>query len=405
MNSMSSRNRLVPVSLFVAALYLIVAISTYVGLTSRVLGGNDFYSRWVGARALFLRGENPYADVVTQEIQIGMYGRLALPTEDQVAFAYPLYVAFPIAPFVALPYPLAQAFWMTLLVFAVVGSVIILMRLNRLSPALLLLVIGLISTLVFYPSARGIFNGQVTLLSFFLICAGLGAISVKADVAAGVLFAFATIKPQPTILMVPVVLIWAWRQRRSKIVVGTLVTLGFVIGVALLLVPTWPLNFLEGIQRYAQYEPVGPPVQLLGDLIFPGNESLVFTAAFSIVLLVWLVLQVTRSLGESWDGFQATIGLTAIISTLMAGRMGTPDQVLLLIPWAQWLCSWVRRREGRWAALAVLAMLVLPWTVFLTTLRGDAEAVSVALVLPLLSLGVYLWQSRTIERLIPEQAR
>ncbi|MEJ2211761.1 MAG: hypothetical protein P8129_22375, partial [Anaerolineae bacterium] len=65
--------------------------ATKVTYTSRYPGANDFYSRWVGGCTLLREGLNPYSDEVTLRIQQGMYGRPALPDEDQVAFAYPLY--------------------------------------------------------------------------------------------------------------------------------------------------------------------------------------------------------------------------------------------------------------------------------------------------------------------------
>ena len=79
-------------------LYGALAFGIYNGLTRTTLGANDFYSRWVGARALFVQGKNPYSDEVTREIQLGMYGRLARPEEDQAAFAYPLFAAYAAAP-------------------------------------------------------------------------------------------------------------------------------------------------------------------------------------------------------------------------------------------------------------------------------------------------------------------
>jgi Glycosyltransferase family 87 len=391
------RHRVVIVALFVCALYALLTFGVYAGLTSHVLGANDFYSRWEGARAFLLDGANPYSDAVTREIQIGMYGRLALPSEDQVAFAYPFYVIFPIAPFVALPYALAQAFWMALLILAVFGGAAALIHFYRLKGHPVLLMVLPFGALLFYPSVRGIFNGQITLLSFFFITFALWAIGANADVAAGFLLALATIKPQPAVLLVPIVLIWAWRQRRMKIVASTLGALGGFVGVALLLVPTWFLDFLEGLRRYTQYEPIGPPIQILGEYIFRDGWSWAFTVAASLALLGWLFVQAARSLDKSWANFQTTIGLAALVSTLMAGRMGTPDQLLLLIPWAQWLGAWLRDGERRRAVFAGLGLLILPWFIFLITLRGNAEHLVVGLVLPFLSLAVYLWQSRRVD--------
>ncbi len=399
------RDRLVVVAVCLIALYLILGFGIYAGLTSRVLGGNDFFSRWEGARALLLRGENPYADAVTREIQMAMNGRPALPGEDQVAFAYPLYVAFPIAALVTLPYALAQAFWMALLIFTVVGGSIALIRLYRVPTRPFVLAMLSIGVLIYYPSVRGIFNGQITLASFLFIAAALWAIGAHADVATGVLLAFATIKPQPALLLVPIVIVWAWRQGRRQIVASALGTFSALVIVSMLLVPTWLLDFLQAIRQYAQYEPVGPPVQLLGEFIFSGDLSIVFTVTVSFVLLGGLLWQAARSIHKSWDDFQSTIGLAAIVTTLMAGRMGTPDQMLLLIPWTQWLSARLRGGENGWAAIAGSVLLILPWSVFLSTLRGNAENPGVALVLPTLSLVVFLWQTRSVNRLMPEQVR
>jgi len=399
-----SHSRLVLSGALVAAFYLMFALGIYTGLTRYVLGANDFYSRWQGARALLLRGENPYSDAVTREIQMGMSGRLALPGEDQVAFAYPLYVAFPVAPFVTLPYAFAQAFWMALLMLAIVGGAIALFRLYRAPRRPAILSMLLLSVLIFYPSVRGIFNGQVTILSFFFIAVALWAIDAQADVAAGILLALATIKPQPPILLLPIILVWAWRQGRTKIVASALIALCILVAVAMLLVPTWLMDFLQGLHQYAAYEPIGPPIQILGEMISPGAGFL-FAVVFSLVLLGWLARQAALTLDSAWGAFQSTIGLTAIVSTWMAGRMGTPDQVLLLIPWSQWLAVRLRRGEYGWAGGAGLILLLLPWLVFLATLRGNAEDPNIALVLPVVSLGAFVWETRRADRSLTERAR
>ena len=169
-------SQVIALVVLLAVLYLALAHGIYTALTQRVLGANDFYSRWVGARVLFLRGENPYSDAVTREIQIGMYGRLALPDEDQVAFAYPLYTAFAVAPLVALPYAQAQALWMTLLIFTATGGVLILARLDRIALKPSMFVALLLGALMYYPSVRGIFLGQFALVSFFCCVLALAAI-------------------------------------------------------------------------------------------------------------------------------------------------------------------------------------------------------------------------------------
>ena len=69
----------------------------------------DLYPRWLGARELLLHQRNPYSPEITREIQIGYYGRpldLHRPDDpqDQMAFAYPLYVIFLLAPTITFPF-------------------------------------------------------------------------------------------------------------------------------------------------------------------------------------------------------------------------------------------------------------------------------------------------------------
>src|SRR5580704_1319989 len=74
---------------------------------------SDLYPRWLGARELLLHHRDPYSPELTREIQIGYYGRElddANPDDpkDQMAFAYPLYVVFLIAPTIVFPFSLVR---------------------------------------------------------------------------------------------------------------------------------------------------------------------------------------------------------------------------------------------------------------------------------------------------------
>lgn len=374
----------------IVALYLLIVYGIYATLAVSTPGANDFYSRWMGARALFWRGENPYSNTVTQEIQMGMYGRLALPDEDQVAYAYPLYTAFIIAPLVGLLYAQAQSIWMAFLIFAAVGGALALARLNRIALKPVVLAAMLIGILFFYPTVRGVFLGQFALASFFCIALALWSIDINSDIFAGVLLALATIKPQPAIFLVPLVIIWAIKHRRTKIVMSALGMLGGLIGLGMLWQPTWLFSFVEAMGQYAQYARVGAPAQTVAELLVPGIPSLGLTFIFSLGLIGWMVWRVAQDLNDNWRNFQSTLGLVALVTTWTAGRIGTPDQILLLIPGLNWVGAWMQNWRG-WVGVFAFGLIVLPWWVFLTTLRGDTEDVVVTIVLPLYMLGVAIW--------------
>lgn len=389
--------RILVLVLFVL-LYAALAFGMYNGLTRNALGANDFYSRWMGARALFLRGENPYADAVTREIQLGMYGRLAQADEDQVAFVYPLYAAYFAAPLVRFPYAAAQALWMALLVMGVVGGALALAFVNRIElspPALAALLLG---TLLFYPSVRGVFLGQYALLSFALVAfAGL-AIARGHDTTAGVLLSLSSAKPQPILFLFPVILFWAWWNGRRRVVWSALATLALLIVSATLWIPSWFPDFLNGLSAYARYAPVGPPLETFFNLWLAAPLASILTLPGGALLVFGMALAVWRDRTASWYEFQPTLGLVALVTTLVAGRIGTPDQVLLLIPWIAWFGVWQKQRRRLVPIVCVLLLLALPWTVFFNLLRGNQEAIVVTTVLPLFTLAVAIGLTFDVSR-------
>lgn len=373
-------------TLLIVLLYLALAYGIYTSLTSHVSGSNDLYSRWSGARALFLEGRDPYSSDVTQSIQLGMLGRLSAPEEDQVAFAYPLYAAFLMLPLVALPYAQAQALWMAALVLAVVGGVLILSRLSRVSltPALVLLIA--FGALFYYPSARAIILGQFAIVSFLCLTLAAWAIQERQDLAAGVLLALATVKPQLASLLVPFVLAWALKQRRCRLVGGAASTLLALVVLACFWIPTWPLEFWQGLVGYTHYIRVGAPVQTALSLVMPSD----WVGPAALVAGMVLVVIAAAACLRSTDDIVPAFNLTAFVTAWVAIRIGSSDQVLLLFPWLFWLLRLWQSGNRLFVVALWGAIVVIPWLVFLSTLRGDTESPLVTLVLPLLTLLAYV---------------
>lgn len=373
-------------TLLIVLLYLALAYGIYTSLTSHVSGSNDLYSRWSGARALFLEGRDPYSSDVTQSIQLGMLGRLSAPEEDQVAFAYPLYAAFLMLPLVALPYAQAQALWMAALVLAVVGGVLILSRLSRVSmtPALVLLIA--FGALFYYPSARAIILGQFAIVSFLCLTLAAWAIQERQDLAAGVLLALATVKPQLASLLVPFVLAWALKQRRWRLVGGAASTLLALVVLACFWIPTWPLEFWQGMVGYTHYIRVGAPVQTALSLVMPSD----WVGPAALVAGMVLVVIAAAACLRSTDDIVPAFNLTAFVTAWVAIRIGSSDQVLLLFPWLFWLLRLWQSGNRLFVVALWGAIVVIPWLVFLSTLRGDTESPLVTLVLPLLTLLAYV---------------
>ncbi|MBI5651725.1 MAG: DUF2029 domain-containing protein [Chloroflexi bacterium] len=376
-------------------LYLALTYAFYVGVASQVPGANDFYSRWMGARALFLRGENPYSLGVTQEIQIGMYGRRARPDEDQVAFAYPLYAAFFVLPFITLPYAWAESFWIALLILAVIGASIAQARLFawRLTPFKLLALV--LFVLAFYPVLRGLFLGQFALLVFASFAFGLLWLARQNDERAGWVLAISLVKPHIAGIVLAAIFVWVIAQRRWRVLRGFVSATAVLIVTATLLLPTWFSDFIRAVNAYAGYIQIGPPMQVLAETFLPSVLAMPIFIGGTLLLFGALIYRIAKTFRRDLWGFMPTLELAMLVTTMTMARTATTDQTILLIPWVHWLGALMQRGLQKSAWLLASALIIAPWFVFLSTLFGIQEAplaTTTVATLTLLMYGVANWR-------------
>jgi len=377
--------------------------ATYRLFTSRFPGGNDFYARWANGCALIWSGENPYADEVTLRTQVGMYGRPARPGEDLAAYSYPLYALFFFwfLCFVR-TYPLAQAVWMTLMLYALLVGVVLMARVARWRPPAWLWGVTLVWTVFNYPHVRALVLGQMATLVFLALAASLLALGRGQDGWAGVLLAVTTVKPQVSFLLVPWVLWWAAWQRRWRVWRGFGLAMVLLAGLSFLLVPTWVVDFVEGVRNYdvvagssyyhsltwivvRHFLGLGPAVEALGVAAF----------AFYGLLEAW------QGRRAGWNGFLWTTGLFLTLTHFIAPRAATTHYTILLLPLFAWFARLQERldwRAGRVVAAIEAALLVGQWALFLATIQGGYETASVYLPFPLLMLGVQILSRRNAWR-------
>lgn len=367
------KGRLFLASALTLGVYLLLAYSVYSVFTSQVPSSNDFYSRWRGTRALLLEGKDPYSEEVTLEIQQGMYGRPAREDEDQVAFAYPLYVALFVLPFSFFSYAQAQALWLSGLVFLTLGTVIIILKTFDWEPSPRGLLALSLWCLLLYPTARSIVLGQFTILVLALVAMALWAVQRGRDLLAGCSLALATIKPQMVLLLIPFLLLWGLRWRRYRIPGGFLAVTGILLLLSSFLLPTWTISFIKGLSQYQAYTSAytggRSPLRILFDFFLPSPLSSGATLLISLLLGGYMIYEWVRALRERGDIFQA-IFLTIIITLLLPVQTGTTNQGLLLLPFLL-LFRVLRKRYSLipFITLSLQAILLLgPWVLFILTL-------------------------------------
>ena len=389
------------IALLIGVLFACESVAVHALFTTRFPGGNDFYSRWAGARALLRENRDPYSLEVTAEIQ-AVKG-IDPSKEGKGSFAFPLHVVFLFWPLAYLPYDWAQAIWMVTLQWVVVGVVVGMLSLERWRPSPVGLAGLFFGTLFLYPIARSIMLGQFTLHVTLFLVAALWSLQRGHDGWAGVWLAATSIKPQMVIFIGPWLVLWAIARRRWRLVGGLAAGGVLFLLASLALFPRWPISFLEDVQRYGGVAGGRNPLAVLAGLVWPDGPEAVRYGVAGLLLLGmvwawWRGRQDEANQNEAdqnppqhclfYGGARLATYWTIVVSLLVTFQTGTTNQVMLLIPLLAWLRKALERRERWWVLIGVGAGQVALWFLFLSTIKGDWENPVLFLPLPLFCLVV-----------------
>ena len=387
------------------------SFALYTVFTSKYPGANDFFVRWLGGREYLLNGTNPFDRSVAEKAQLSMFGRLTRPEDkDEAYFAYPLYTLYFFWPLSLLPYAWAQAIWMTLLQFMLLAVTILSIRLSGWQPPGWLFWLTVFWGIFFYNGARAIILGQFSILVALALLLALWAIQNRRDGWAGIFLAVATIKPQMIFLALLFLLLWALARRRWWIVGSFGASLLVLVASSMLLIPSWPLDFINNARAYSDYVAFGTPLENLLHYLLPASVAapltVVLSAIFFLALLPgwWLAVRSAPRLPGvlAVDGpYTWAIMSTLIVGSLITFRSATTNQVILYLPLffffhrlSHFLSPDEKKRVGDrlgniMAALVEIGLAVLMWSVFVVTLDGNWEHIMMHGLLPALMFGLY----------------
>jgi hypothetical protein len=327
---------------------------------------SDLYPRWLGARELLLHGRNPYSAEVTREIQAGYYGRPLDPSrptdpKDQQAFAYPLYVVFLLAPTVSWPFAqvrLVYGVGLTLLTLATVWWWLRILNWKLTHLATITVALLMLGS---FPFVQAYKLQQLTLLVAALLAAAVLFLVRGRPIAAGVLLAVATIKPQLVAPLLFALLVWTtgdWRSRQRWLW-SFVATLAALTAAASALLPSWIPRFLAALRAYHIY--TGKTLGLSS--LLPGVLAVVVWAGTAVVFVlgIWPL----RRTPESSPRFGVAIAWVLSMTLLLIPMFAAYNE-LLLLPGAFCILrshehlkrrSWLSRRS----LLLFLVSLGWPW--------------------------------------------
>ncbi|HLZ43624.1 MAG TPA: glycosyltransferase family 87 protein [Candidatus Sulfotelmatobacter sp.] len=365
---------------------------------------SDLYPRWLGARELLLHGRDPYASDVTREIQIGYYGRPIDPArpndpKDQQGFAYPVYVAFVLAPTVRLPFEVVQRGFLWLLIGLTAVSVLLWLRVLDWQISASAKIPWIVLAVGSFPAIQGFKLQQLTLLVAALVAGAMYALTRKHFVGAGILLALASMKPQLVVLLALWLVIWVagnWRERQRLFWSLAASGAALVMGGEIVL-PGWIGKFRASSAAYYQYTGGGKSV--LDVLLTPVWGRLVALILVAVMLnFAWR----WRRESEASPHFQWSLCLV-LATTLLVIPMFAPYNQLLLLPVAMAIVRavprlWRGTRLSRFllgvAAFAALCPWIAAAGLVIALWFLPAPTVQKAWVLPLFTnftIPVTLW--------------
>jgi hypothetical protein len=327
---------------------------------------SDLYPRWLGARELLLRGRDPYSREVTLEIQQGYWGRELDPSrpndpKDQQGFAYPVYVAFLLAPIVRLDFALVHTlyFW-----WSTGFAVLSMFFWKRALGAGLLpweTITAILLVLGSYPFAEAFSVQQPLLLDALLLAGSFLARRHDWLFLSGVLLALATIKPQVALLPVILMLFWVsaeWRHRQRWFWGFALMML-ILSGASEYVLPGWVFRFYGAVRAYSDYT---SGTSFLDWYVSPRWSEL--CRAILVLPVLWVCWQSRCAMPESKASRRA-LSTVLVAAVCIAPNLATYNQVLL-IPCLFFL--WDERTALRQGGLVarnltkiILALLAWPW--------------------------------------------
>jgi hypothetical protein len=327
---------------------------------------SDLYPRWLGARELLLHGRDPYSAEVTRDIQVGYYGRPLDPSRrddphDAQGFAYPVYVVFCLAPTVDLPFAVVQRGFFWLLLVLALASTLLWLRVLRWDVPLVAQLSLLALTLGSLAVMQGLKLEQMSLLVAGLMAVAITLLVTDHAVAAGILLALSTIKPQLVWLLLFWLALWTvadWR-RRYRWAASFLAAMAILLATSEWYLPHWIARFWQAIHDYQTYTGA---MSVMDKLIGRPWSWALELAAFAAVLDVcWR----ERREAATTNAFAVTLSVVLAATILLVPTFAPYNQVLLipalLVLFRERRTIWQRGIGNRLLFALTAGLVVWPW--------------------------------------------
>jgi hypothetical protein len=310
------------------------------GLNQGYRFGCDLYPLWLTSRGILESHAMPYSSETARQIQIGLYGRPldanrpSDPPADYRAFAYPIYSDFPVIPFARVPFSVIRRAGALLFSLMMIATCLLWLRFLNLQLEWRGVLAFLVLTLTSYPFLEGLFSLQPSVVVALLLAATAFCLARQRLGTAGILLAFASVKPQLIVIVGTWLLIWSVSdfKRRRNFAFGFLAMIALLVLTADLVVPGWMGPWIHSLVAYRGYtDPVLPQYVL-------GSMAGTIVCLGLIVAACLIGFRALRAASDSAQ-FALTFSLLLAITVLIVPSSVAVYEHMLLVPAILWLLA------------------------------------------------------------------
>ncbi|MGC2496207.1 MAG: glycosyltransferase family 87 protein [Acidobacteriaceae bacterium] len=346
---------------------------------------NDLIGRWYGTRAA-LHGEDPYSPALTRQIQ-------AIADHDKsTAFDYPAQFAVMMAPLALLSWKTASVVYLILVIPSLALAIWLCIRLLGLPLSSRTTALITLATLGSWPVMWALRLWQPGSLTAIFVFAGCFLVSRGRGAAAGVLLAFATIKPQLVLPVLLALLLWTGLRRQWSFLVSFAVTSTVLLVLAEVLMPGWFPHWIASLHTYQSYCGKLPLETLLGSTT---GRIIAVSLGVGTLWRLWTLRAGTGSSAVFGYGVALLLALPVAINTttplmIYNDLFLLPGCVLLL--WGGRSAAGLPLLARRFAQIwLVWAFLGVPVAILLDALSGASIGEKLVFMNPFFGTAVTLF--------------
>lgn len=375
-----------------------IILATLVGLffgnlafTRANPGGLDFYAHWQGATAFITEGINPYSDQAANQIATGMR-EFAQEVTSSYRFVYPLFSLIFLAPISLITeFTIARAIWMTILEALVLISGYLIAGWMSKRRSVWLTLFVMLTLLLNFVVFSVIVNGSMTVIGITAIIGAIHFLDRKKDEPAGLLLAFSLVKPDLVLPILLILVIWIFVTKRYTALIWLLGTFALLFGFSMVLIPSWPLNYLSSVIEYSARNPVRVdawlPTALEIRLLIVKNLAIAL-----VVFFEWFVIK--------HKGSKRFIWLCGLLFAVLPwiGRQTVPEHTitiyLSMLVGLGFLFGNQRRGLSIGFLLFALFFTVSGWVfsgMLIPGISDHWQSIWIQFVFPLAALGILYW--------------